>query len=193
MKINSELERILRAQQQANTAAQKSTDSSVAFDDVFQQALQKADATGKDEENTLSSLSLAGKSHAAQSTETEAKDSIKSISSAPMGGAGKAGGSDDDDDEDDEDEYDVLSLMSEIEDSLSGLDEYTKSLQSSGSAADLKQAWQSLSAFSQSVSNLRQNYASLSQQDSSLDAMINDLEIMAVTETYKFNRGDYSL
>lgn len=192
MKINSELERILRAQQQANTAAQKSTDSSVAFDDVFQQALQKADATGTDEENTLSSLGLSGKNHTAQSTEAEAKDSVKSLSSAPMGGAGKAGGSDEDD-EDDEDEYDVLSLMSEIEDSLSGLDEYTKSLQNAGSAADLKQAWQNLSAFSQSVSNLRQNYASLSQQDSSLDAMINDLEIMAVTETYKFNRGDYSL
>ena len=83
--------------------------------------------------------------------------------------------------------------MADIENSLSGLDEYTKNLQNLSSDSDLKQAWKELSAFSQSVNGLRQNYASLSQKDSSLDAVINDLEIMAVTETYKFNRGDYNL
>ncbi len=192
MKINSELERILRAQQQAGTAAQKSTDSSAAFDDVFQQALQQADATSIDKEKSPSLQELSSQGHFVQTAQADGKDAVKSMGSAPMGGAGKAG-SDDDGDEDDEEEYNVLSLMSEIEDSLSGLDEYTKSLQNIRSGGDLKQAWQSLFAFSQSVDSLRQNYASLSQQDSSLDAMINDLEIMAVTETYKFNRGDYSL
>ena len=83
--------------------------------------------------------------------------------------------------------------MADIENSLSSLDLYTQSVQSQNASFDLKRAWQGLTAFNQSVNDLRQNYASLSEQDSSLDAMINDLEIMAVTETYKFNRGDYSL
>ncbi|MDE5681471.1 MAG: hypothetical protein K2I05_03955 [Mailhella sp.] len=183
MKINSELERILLAQQQAQTAKTKSADSSAAFDDILQNALKKPDATSTNEEISLTSLGISNQHMNAQKAET--------AQSAPMGGVAPMGGANAEDEENDE--YDVLSLMADIENSLSGLDEYTKNLQNSGSDSDLKQAWKELSAFSQSVNGLRQNYASLSQKDSSLDAVINDFEIMAVTETYKFNRGDYNL
>ncbi|MDE7012677.1 MAG: hypothetical protein K2O76_05520 [Mailhella sp.] len=184
MKINSELERILLAQQQAQTAKTKSADSSAAFDDILQNALQKPDATSTNEEISLTSLGISHQHMNAQKAET--------AQSAPMGGAAPMTGTSAEDEEEN-DEYDVLSLMADIENSLSGLDEYTKNLQNLSSDSDLKQAWKELSAFSQSVNGLRQNYASLSQKDSSLDAVINDLEIMAVTETYKFNRGDYNL
>ncbi len=175
MKINSELERILRAEQQAHPAVQKSTDSSAAFDNVLQTALQKPDANS--EKGTFLPVTaynadlLAMQQMQANAVQASAPQAVSQA----------------------EETYSVQALLSDIENSLSGLDAYTKSLHNLGTGSDLKQAWQNLSAFSQSVGSLRQNYAGLSQQDSSLDAMINDLEIMAVTETYKFNRGDYSL
>ena len=173
MKINSELERILLAQQQAQQAKTKSADSSTAFEDILQSAMQKPDATNANEEISLSTLALSAQN---MGIENETIASTQSASEA-----------------DSETAYTRRALIADIENPLSSLDMYTQSVQSQNAAFDLKQAWQGLTAFNRSVNDLRQNYASLSEQDSSLDAMINDLEIMAVTETYKFNRGDYSL
>ena len=119
MKINSELERILLAQQQAQTAKTKSADSSAAFDDILQNALQKPDATSPNEEISLTSLGISNQHMNAQKAET--------AQSAPMGGAAPMTGTSAEDEEEN-DEYDVLSLMADIENSLSGLDEYTKKL-----------------------------------------------------------------
>ena len=170
MKINSELERILLAQQQAQQAKTKSVDSSTAFEDILQSAMQKPDATKANEEISLSTLALSAQNMGIEN------ESIASAQSASEADAETA--------------YTRRSLIADIENSLSSLDLYTQSVQSQNASFDLKRAWQGLTAFNQSVNDLRQNYASLSEQDSSLDAMINDLEIMAVTETYKFNRGD---
>ncbi len=171
MKINSELERILRAQQQTQTVKTKSADSSTAFEDLLQGAMQKQDATRLDE-----GISLANLERSPQNMRIEAEDIERLQASDEASGT-----------------YSRQALLNEIENSLSSLDLYTQSIQSQNASFNMKQAWQGLTAFNQSVNDLRQNYASLSEQDSSLDAMINDLEIMAVTETYKFNRGDYSL
>lgn len=175
MKINSELERILLAQQQAQQAKTQSVDSSTAFEDILQSAMQKPDATTANEEISLSTLALSAQIQS-MGIESETIDSTQEINET-----------------DTETAYTRSALMADIENSLSSLDLYTQSVQSQNASFDLKRAWQGLTAFNQSVNDLRQNYASLSEQDSSLDAMINDLEIMAVTETYKFNRGDYSL
>lgn len=175
MKINSELERILLAQQQAQQAKTKSADSSTAFEDILQSAMQKPDATRANEEISLSTLALSAQTQS-MGIENETIASTQNASETDEAAV-----------------YTRSALMADIENSLSSLDMYTQSVQSQNPAFNLKQAWQGLTAFNQSVNDLRQNYASLSEQDSSLDAMINDLEIMAVTETYKFNRGDYSL
>lgn len=171
MKINSELERILLAQQQAQTAKTKSADSSTAFEDILQSAMQKPDATRLDEGTSLANLDRSPQNMRIETEDIERLLASDEDTSAPPRQA----------------------LLNAIENSLSSLDMYTQSIQSQDASFDMKQAWQGLTAFNQSVNDLRQNYASLSEQDSSLDAMINDLEIMAVTETYKFNRGDYSL
>lgn len=176
MKINSELERILLAQQQQTQAKPKSADSSAAFEDILQNAMQKPDATSANEEISLSSLALSAQLQS-MGIENENIASTQNVSEVSETDAA----------------YTRSALMADIENSLSSLDMYTQSVQSQNASFDLKRAWQGLTAFNQSVNDLRQNYASLSEQDSSLDAMINDLEIMAVTETYKFNRGDYSL
>ncbi len=173
MKIDSELERILRAQQQQQSQTVKTKSAnSTAFEDILQSAMQEPDATRLDE-----GISLANLERSPQNMRIEAEDierlqaSEENTSTNPR-----------------------QALLNEIDNSLSSLDMYTQSIQSQNASHNLmKQAWQGLMAFSQSVNDLRQNYANLSEQDSSLDAMINDLEIMAVTETYKFNRGDYSL
>lgn len=178
MKINSELERILLAQQQAQQVKPKSADSSAAFEDILQNAMQKPDATRANEEISLSSLALSAQLQS-MGIENETIASTQNVSEVSETDTDAA--------------YTRSALMADIENSLSSLDMYTQSVQSQNASFDLKRAWQGLTAFNQSVNDLRQNYASLSEQDSSLDAMINDLEIMAVTETYKFNRGDYSL
>lgn len=178
MKINSELERILLAQQQVQTPKAKGADSSTVFDDVLQQAIQQSDANINGLEGNAS-LSAYGTA-AVQNTSAAETGSIAPALDTETDGNSEA-------------RYSAQKIVSGIEHSLSGLDAYTSSLKNLDSGASLKQAWQNLSAFTQSVENLRQNYADLSQQDSSLNAMINNLEIMAVTETYKFNRGDYSL
>jgi len=180
MKINSELERILLAQQQqAQAAKPKSADSSTAFGDILQNAIQQPDATSANEEISLSSLALSAQIQSMGIEENENIASAQNVNEVSETDTDAA--------------YTRSALMADIENSLSSLDMYTQSVQSQNASFDLKRAWQGLTAFNQSVNDLRQNYASLSEQDSSLDAMINDLEIMAVTETYKFNRGDYSL
>lgn len=177
MKINSELERILLAQQQVQTPKAKGADSSTVFDDVLQQAIQQSDANINSLEGNAS---LSAQTTVSQSTPAAEINAVSQALDTETDGNSEA-------------RYSAQRIVSGIEHSLSGLDAYTSSLKNLDSGASLKQAWQNLSAFTQSVENLRQNYADLSQQDSSLNAMINDLEIMAVTETYKFNRGDYSL
>ena len=69
MKINSELERILRAQQQTQTVKTKSADSSTAFEDLLQGAMQKQDATRLDE-----GISLANLERSPQNMRIEAED-----------------------------------------------------------------------------------------------------------------------
>lgn len=170
MKIDSELERILRAQQQQQSQTVKTKSAnSTAFEDILQSAMQEPDATRLDE-----GISLANLERSPQNMRIEAED-IERLQASEEAASSRQ------------------RLLNEIENSLSSLDMYTQSVQSQNASYNLKQAWQGLTAFNQSVNDLRQNYASLSEQDSSLDAMINDLEIMAVTETYKFNRGDYNL
>ncbi len=87
------------------------------------------------------------------------------------------------------DEKILKSLVQGLQSSLDSMDAYTNSLQGSES---LKQAYANLEQANNQIDMMRQDYAKLTTKNPTLNNMLQDLEVMAVTETYKFNRGDYA-
>ncbi len=166
MKINSEIERVLHAEQ-AKFTKPKSVENSSSFDDVLQGALQQS--------------AIANQNQAAMSVNLAPTSSLQAGSKVDVKNENLG--------ENSTHQSEVRAIINHLEHSMNGFNTYANSI--AQAQPDLKQAWNNLNAFNQSVSELRQNYSNLPQQNSSLDSMINDLEIMSVTETYKFNRGDY--
>lgn len=68
-------------------------------------------------------------------------------------------------------------------------DSYTRTLGTSTSDSALRDAWGLLEGIDAQVAQLRDNPARA--RSSALDSMLNELEILAATERFKFNRGDY--
>lgn len=64
--------------------------------------------------------------------------------------------------------------------------------QLSGSAGGLKNADGVLSSITDGVKKLKEDNPTLSATHPGLSSMVDQLEVMAVTERIKFNRGDYS-
>jgi hypothetical protein len=58
--------------------------------------------------------------------------------------------------------------------------------------ATLKDAYAALSDIASSVDDLRKTTLELPGNDAGLKDMVDALDVLAVTETFKFNRGDYS-
>lgn len=166
MKINSELERVLHAEQ-AKYAKPKSVENSASFDDVLQGALHQSEIANQNQ--VAMSVNLAPTASLQTGSKVDVTNENLGENSAQQS--------------------EVHAIINHIEHSMNGFNTYANSI--AQDKPDFKQAWQNLNTFNQSVSELRQNYTNLPQKNSSLDSMINDLEIMSVTETYKFNRGDY--
>ena len=72
---------------------------------------------------------------------------------------------------------------------VDGFANYADSLRSGASARD---AWAQLSAMTGSLQNLRQGLSTLAVPNQGLEAVVNELEVLAATETFKLNRGDYN-
>lgn len=83
----------------------------------------------------------------------------------------------------------LASLTSGLDASLKGLDRYAAEL--SGGSGSLREAWASLSTLEENLADLRQEMGRLSQPDAELDSLLNELEVLAAAEKFKFNRGDY--
>lgn len=70
-------------------------------------------------------------------------------------------------------------------------DGYARALSSSGEGASLKEAWNMLESIEKQVAQLRRDTDSIRGKSVGFDSLLNDLEVMTVTEKFKFNRGDY--
>lgn len=68
-------------------------------------------------------------------------------------------------------------------------DSYTRTLGTSTSGSALRDAWGLLEGIDAQVTRLRDNPARA--RSSALDSILNELEVLAATERFKFNRGDY--
>jgi hypothetical protein len=69
---------------------------------------------------------------------------------------------------------------------------YAQQLESPAKRANLREAYSVLEQISQAVSELKQDVPKFAATNPSLESMVNELEVLTVTETFKFNRGDYN-
>ncbi len=72
---------------------------------------------------------------------------------------------------------------------LAGFEEYAQQLGTS--EPDLKSSFALLQRMSGQIAEMRAAFPDLAEQSPELAAMVNELDVMATTETFKFNRGDY--
>ena len=80
-------------------------------------------------------------------------------------------------------------LAGQTEDLLGAWDQYAATLVSGETSA--KSAWAMLAGLDARVQGLRAGIGKLGTQGQGLDAVLNELEVLAATEKFKFNRGDY--
>lgn len=81
-------------------------------------------------------------------------------------------------------------VMNSMDNLLTQWETYAGQL--SGSAGGLKNADGVLSRITDGVKKLKEDNPTLSATHPGLSSMVDQLEVMAVTERIKFNRGDYS-
>lgn len=81
-------------------------------------------------------------------------------------------------------------LTGQLEGVLSGMDAYSTQI-GAHPQADLKGAYATLEEISGELTKLREQNPELTDRHPELGAVVNELEVMTVTERFKLNRGDY--
>lgn len=78
----------------------------------------------------------------------------------------------------------------QMEDLLASLEDYASQL-ANEEKADLRQAYSLLEGVSNRIDNFKTRFSGLDEQHAGFAALFNELDVLATTETFKFNRGDY--
>lgn len=73
---------------------------------------------------------------------------------------------------------------------LDGFDAYAAQIASNNETA-LRDAYSLLEGMTGQIAAMRADFPEMDRNDPAMSAMVNELETLAVTETFKFNRGDY--
>ncbi|CCO22810.1 hypothetical protein [Maridesulfovibrio hydrothermalis] len=81
-------------------------------------------------------------------------------------------------------------FVGKVEQIFGQLDSYAQQLGSS-SEGGLKQAYNTLEGIQGGVDSLKKDWPGVASENPELGAIVGELEVMAVTEQIKFNRGDY--
>ncbi len=84
----------------------------------------------------------------------------------------------------------VDSIAARMEGMFSGMEEYAALLASSQEGA-LRGAYGLLENMTGEITALRAAFPDMEAAHPELAAMVNELDVLATTETFKFNRGDY--
>ncbi|MBG0776900.1 MAG: hypothetical protein H0S85_10775 [Desulfovibrionaceae bacterium] len=82
-------------------------------------------------------------------------------------------------------------IMDGIATVLDKWENYADQLSSATAEQGLKQAYGSLTGITADVQGLKDQLAGLDGERPELTAMVDELDVLATTETFKFNRGDY--
>lgn len=81
--------------------------------------------------------------------------------------------------------------METVEGLLGEWENYAARLGAGEGDSGLREANDSLEDIESGVQGIRESWPNLSQENPGLGSVVDELEIMAVTERFKFNRGDY--
>ena len=169
MEINTEqLEALLRQQEQQATTARRQTGRSGGFDAILAQQLG-----GAEQANAAGGLLPPGAAQAGL------------ISQMLLNGAEQSQAADPD--------AEILQeAFTQASGTLDLWDSYAKTLGSSADGGSLRDAYALLEGIDSQVAQLKQGTAGVRGKNPGLDSLLNELEVMAVTENFKFNRGDYN-
>ncbi len=85
---------------------------------------------------------------------------------------------------------DAAEAMAQLSSLLDGFDAYTQVL-GSGNEGNLKAAYAALDKLSGTVSSLKGSMSDAAAKHPELNDVLNELEVLAYTEQFKLNRGDY--
>lgn len=168
MKINEELERLLGTEafrQQPRTVGSSGGDG---FEELLTRQLMQGEQ--KDNADLLRALS----------------DPLRltNLDVMTLGGLNAA------ENPGDQDSALLESLTAGLAQGLDGLDSYAAGL-GDRSSDGLRRAWNALENLDGAIAGMRQDLGRLSQPNAELESMLNELEVLATTEKFKFNRGDY--
>jgi hypothetical protein len=81
--------------------------------------------------------------------------------------------------------------MENVDSLLTEWENYADRLAASGQEGGLRQAYGVLEHIESGVQKLKQDWPGMDQENPNVGSLVNELEVMAVTEKIKFNRGDY--
>jgi len=82
-------------------------------------------------------------------------------------------------------------VMENVDVLLNQWENYAEQLASGDEGAGLKQAYGVLENIETGVKKIKDDLPGIGSASSDLESLVNELEVMAVTEKIKFNRGDY--
>ncbi len=80
------------------------------------------------------------------------------------------------------------SITEQADTVLGAFDKYAEGLQ--GEALP-KEMWEMLNGVNGQIAGMRKDLSSLSKPHEGLESFVNDIEVLATTEAFKLNRGDY--
>ena len=85
----------------------------------------------------------------------------------------------------------LMEAFSQASGTLELWDKYANTLGKAGDSS-LREAYSLLEGIDSQVAQLRESTAGMRGQNAGLDSLLNELSVMAATEKFKFNRGDYA-
>ena len=178
MKINNEqLDALLRQQEQSSGTVRKSGGQGAGFEAALAEQLGLGGAEAS---------STAGGTSPLGSMQTALASQASMISQMLLGTAQGT-------DEVNPTEDVLQDAFNQASGTLDMWDSYVSTLGDAGKNGSLRQAYALLQGIDGQVASLKENTAGLRGQNPGLETLVNNLEVLATTEKFKFNRGDYNV
>lgn len=178
MKIkNEQLEALLRQQEQSSGTVRKSGGQGTGFEAALAEQLGLVSGGAS---------STAGGTLPVGGMQTAQASQASMISQMLLGATAQA-------DEANPTEDVLQEAFTQASGTLDMWDSYVSTLGDAGKNGSLRQAYELLQGIDGQVAALKENTAGLRGQNPGLDTLVNNLEVLATTEKFKFNRGDYNV
>ncbi len=184
MKINNEqLAALLRQQEQSAGAAHRPAGQGAGFGAALAEQLGLGAAGAS---SAAGAVSGGQGMQASQASQTSQASQASMISQMLLGVA--------DENPDVNPHEDVLQeAFNQASGTLDMWESYVGTLGDVGKGGSLRDAYALLQGIDGQVNALKENTAGLRGQNPGLDTLVNNLEVLATTEKFKFNRGDYNV